>query len=389
MELVQLKTAVNGWGWHKLSEPLVGFLEVIRTRAPDIRLRLVTDFPFRGDLDLLARYSELTPPVRRQIRAKFVKLCEKVGATEEEANRLLEHMCLESLPEESLRVRTRSSLAELTGAADAGALDAYETLLAGRSLAWAAERATIHGVDILDVVRRLDEGMARQEHYTAVARRWIGAAEYVPDAQPEDFFAGKRVRVGHIVAGLDVRRPAWLSRVEQALLTAGVCIIRAPSGHGKSTLAYRYIVEHWPERETVVIRSAETTEQVSALADYLRFRSGLGLPVRVLIDADARTRLWPQVAEVATAVGAQVLVTVRTEDWHRYALDALTRREILRAHAGSRGGDPDLPSVSRPRTGASRRGLPELGVRAAQGTAPASGVRVPDHARRDAREPAP
>lgn len=329
MELIQVKTAADGWSWHKLAEPVVGFLEAIRTRAAGIRLRLVADFPLRGDLDVLAQYSELPPHRRAPIKAKFVTLVEKVGGTAAEAQQLLDVMRLESIPEDVLRTRTRTALAEVSGAADKEALEAYEMLLIGRSLAWAAERAVITGTDILELLRRFEEGMARQEHYAAVAHRWVGPAEYRADAQPEDFFAGKRVRLGHVAAGLDVPRPEWLRRIEQALHTSGVCVIRAPSGHGKSTLAYRYVIEHWPEGETTVIRNAETAEQVAAIADYLRFRAELGLPVRVLIDADVRTRLWPQVAEAAAAIGAQTLIAVRTEDWHRYALDALTHREIL------------------------------------------------------------
>jgi hypothetical protein len=291
MELIQVKTAADGWGWHKLAEPIVGFLETIRTRAPGIRLRLVTDFSFRGDLDVLAHYLELPPNRRAPIRAKFVALVEKAGGTAAEAQQLLDVMRLESIPGDVLRTRTRTALAEVSGAANKEALEAYEMLLVGRSLAWAAERATIAGTDVLELLRRFEEGMGRQKHYAAVAHRWVGPAEYRVDAQPEDFFAGKRVRLGHVAAGLDVPRPDWLRRIEQALHTSGVCVIRAPSGHGKSTLAYRYAIEHWPEGETTVIRNAETVEQVAAIADYLRFRAEIGLPVRVLIDADVRTRL--------------------------------------------------------------------------------------------------
>ncbi|MDP9350422.1 MAG: hypothetical protein M3P51_02610, partial [Chloroflexota bacterium] len=93
--------------------------------------------------------------------------------------------------------------------------------------------------------------------------------------------------------------------------------------------AYRYILDHWPPEHTVQVRSVASDEAVATISDYIRFRSLMGLPIRVYIDADSTTRLWPRVAEAARASGAQVLVTVRTEDWQRYAIESLSRLEVI------------------------------------------------------------
>lgn len=182
---------------------------------------------------------------------------------------------------------------------------------------------------MLEFGRSLGEGLARQAQFRAVGERLVSPLTLDVDASPEDFYAGQRTRLGHVVGGLDVRRPEWTSRIDQALARAGVCVLRAPSGHGKSTLAFRYVVDNWPMTQTVVVRRAETAEDVDTLGDYFRFRADLGVPLRVLIDADFRTRRWPEVAAAAAAAGAQVLVTVRTEDYQRFPTQALTRREIL------------------------------------------------------------
>jgi hypothetical protein len=328
-EYVQVKTAVSPWSWGKLKEPLVGWIELYRTAAAGITFRLVVNFEPTGDLAHLAHFFELPRHQQWDIRRKFRRLGAKLGATDTEADGVLERLVIERITDDDLRSRLRTILTEAFSVVDGGALDAFELALTGRFLRWSEERAVIRAVDVLAIGQALGEGLAKQGRFQAIAHGLIGPVDFSPDATPDDFFSGRRTRLGHVVDGLDVRRPEWLDRVDAALTRAGVCVLRAPSGHGKSTLAFRYVVEQWPASQTLVVRSAQTPEEVASLSDYLRHRRKIGLPVRVLIDADYRTRLWPEVAAVAASVGAQVLVTVRTEDYQRYPLYALTRREII------------------------------------------------------------
>jgi hypothetical protein len=326
---IQIKTGQNGWTWSKLGDPVVGFLELYRTGLRDFRVVLVADFPFAGDLDALARLRELPGAKQHEIRDKFRKLCAKKGGKSEEADGVLERLSLKSMPEASLRAALRDALTGCFTLADGGALEVYEAAFVARALEWSATRATVDGRDVLEVGRRVGEGLAAQGHYEAVGKHWVGPVTYAADARPDDFFDGKRTRLGHVVDGLDVLRADWLARIDQALAARGVCVLRAPSGSGKSTLAYRYAIEHWPASQAVQVRSAGTAEEVAAVADYLRFRAESGLPVRVLIDVDSPTPRWPEVAAAAAALGLRVLVTVRTEDWERSRLGALTGQEIL------------------------------------------------------------
>jgi hypothetical protein len=327
-ELIQLKSSAAGWTWSGLTEPVGNFLEAHRSGA-DFRFRLVINFTPWGELAELVGLGERGASERERVAARFRALVKRLGGTGVEADQILDRMVLEPLLEDDLRGRTRVALAEASGAADVGALDALEAILAARVLEWAAERKTVGAPEVLDVLREAVEGIQHAERYQAVERRWVGPVEYVPDAIPGDFFAGKRVRIGHVVEGLDVRRPRWLDKIDTALAAVPVCVVRAPSGHGKSTLAFRYAVERWPASQTILVRSAGTTEEVAAVSDYVRYRVALGAPVRVLIDADFDTRRWAEIAQAAAAAGAQVLVTVRTEDWQRYDLSALTTREVI------------------------------------------------------------
>jgi hypothetical protein len=327
-ELVQVKSSVAGWTWAGLAEPVANFLEAHRL-GTTLRFRLVISFTPWGELAELVGFAEKAGAERSRVRARFRSLVKRIGGTVEEADLLLDHLVLEPIPEAELVRRTRSALADAAGAVDPSALDSLQAILAGHALAWAAERATVGAGDVLRALREAAEGMQRAERYAAVEHRWVGPVQYASDAAPGDFFAGKRVRIGHVVDQLDIRRPKWLERIAVSLRGVPVCVIRAPSGHGKSTLAFRYAIENWPASQTILVRAAGSADEVAAVSDYIRNRSGLGAPLRVLIDADFETRRWAAVAQAAAAAGAQVLVTVRTEDWQRYDLAALTSRDII------------------------------------------------------------
>jgi hypothetical protein len=327
-ELIQVKSSQEGWGWAKLAAPVRSFLEAQRF-DPGLRFRLVINFEPREDLGRLLRFKQLGAQERSALGRLFRQLVRGQGGTANEADRLLVNLELESVPEENLRRDLFAALFEASKTADAGALETLEYILAGKALGWAADRKSIGAADVLEVVRTSVEGLQHAERYEAFECRWVGPADYSRDAAPTDFFDGKRARLGHVAANLDVRRPRWLAEIGTAFEKVPVCVIRAPSGHGKSTLAYRYALENWPARQTVEVRSAATAEQVAAVAAYFRFRRELGAPVWVLIDAGPETSRWPEVAQAAAATGARVLVTVRVEDWLRFELGALTVRRVI------------------------------------------------------------
>lgn len=328
-EYVQVKTAATPWNWAKLKGPLLGWIELQRTGAAGITFVLVVNFALRGDLAALASFRDLDPNGQRNIRKKFRKLAAALSASEAEADEILDQLTIEYITDEELRSRMRSEVSKTFDLIDSAAADAFELAYTGRVLEWSEYRSTVCAADVLALGQSLGEGLARQAGFRAIAQGLVGKIDFSADATPDDFFKGRRTRIGHVAGGLDVRRPEWLGRIDQAVGRAGVCVIRAPSGHGKSALAFRYVMEQWPASQVILVRSAQTTDEVVALADLLRHRREIGLPVRVLIEADYRTRLWPEVAAAAAAVGALVLVTVRAEDYQRFPLNALTRREII------------------------------------------------------------
>ena len=333
-EFVQVKTADKPWNWAALKDPIKGFLEAYRIDTAS-RFRLAVNFALRHDIEKLAQRKSLAAKDTLGIEKKFVNLCKQVGATLTEAEALIERLEISSLPEEEVLGELRLAIAQ---AFELGSevVDVYLLALVAKFLEWAKDRKTITRADLDKVRVEVGEALSRETEYQAYGRSLITRLEWEHgDSNHSDFFE-KGTRPGHIIAGLDVRRPVWLTNIEKALHSSGICILRSSSGQGKSTLMYRFAYDKWPKDHTFILRSAASVQDTEQVRSYLRFRTRLGLPTLLLIDdAGWNMRHWPLVAQECAALGIQVLVTARHEDWHRFAREDLTNFEILEPELSS------------------------------------------------------
>lgn len=327
-EYIQVKTSQDPWKWNQLKKPIQGFLQVYRA-DPYCQFVLAVDFPLRKDIAKLAQIESLSSEERNRVENKFRNLCDNIGASTDEADGLVNRLIIVSLPEENIRKQIRQTVADTFGIASE-AVDTYISVFVAKFLDWGKDRRTITRTDIDSVRAAVGEALAREAEFQAYGRGLIDKISWESDENLLDFFEGKGTRPGHIAADVDVRRAVWLERIDRAINSSKICIIRSPSGQGKSTLLYRYAYEQWPAENTFILRVSESQEHVELVRNYLRFRADLGLPVLLLIDnAGWRTRLWPLIAQECAALGVRVLVTVRNEDWHRFARESLTSYEIL------------------------------------------------------------
>ena len=325
---IQVKTSKRGWQWSALKQPVARFLEALRA-DPASRFELVVGAELRPDVRKLAELASLSERDAEGMRRKFRTLCAQVDATGDEADGLLGRLKVTQLPEQHL---TEALRAVITDKFELGteAVDVYLRALVSNFLDWARDRREVHRTDMESVRMRIGEALSRETEFQAYGRGLIARVAWDADAREDDFFDGKRVRPGHISAGVDVRRDKWLSRIDAALRASRICIVRAPSGQGKSALVYRYAYECWPAPDTYVLRIAESAEHTQLIGEFLRLRSRVGLPTLVLLDdASARTQMWPFVAQECAALGVPMLVSVRVEDWHRYMRPDLLNYEIV------------------------------------------------------------
>jgi hypothetical protein len=329
-EYVQVKSSDKSWNWSKIKEPLANFLEVQRSDH-NCKFIIAVNFPLTGDLEKLAQLESLENNEKERIKKQFFKLCcdEKIGASKIESEHLLSQLEIISISEAKIWQELKIVVTKNFNLGS-NAVETYISTFIAKFLEWAKDRKTVTRIDMENIRGCVGEALSRETEFQAYGQGLINKVIWKEDETPTDFFDGKGTRSGHIALKLDIDRPTWREEIDLALNTSNICILRSSSGQGKSTLLYRYAYETRSPENIFTLRIAETPEQVEVIRNYLQFRAGLNLPILLLID-DVRwqTRLWASVAQQCTALGIKVLVTIRDEDWQRFAQESLINYEVL------------------------------------------------------------
>ena len=159
------------------------------------------------------------------------------------------------------------------------------------------------------------------------------ATRLVPDEQRitlrNEFYEGVSARYEHILADLDFRRDAKLAEITQCFERSNVVIIDAASGQGKTTLAYRYLHDSYPENWRFSIELIENRQHALSIATALSgHANAIQAPMAVYIDVRPSDTAWPElVRQLARHPYLNVLVTVREEDFQRASVN-LPRTEF-------------------------------------------------------------
>ncbi|TWU36465.1 hypothetical protein Q31b_47460 [Novipirellula aureliae] len=135
----------------------------------------------------------------------------------------------------------------------------------------------------------------------------------------QEFFQGGRVRAEHVAAGLDVPRDPAITSIHEAFLRENVVILRGASGQGKTTLAYRYLLDWAPSDFRYQVEKAASLEHARLMAAAIAGHADIiDVPSMIYIDVRPGDNWWVEVVrELAGVNGIRVLVTLREEDWFR------------------------------------------------------------------------
>ncbi len=308
--------------WLDHEKILDHFIEVY-LEHPNARFVLVTSLAIKSNLEDLVRYwhgqrASLSPYTDQIVRAIAAR--SHLDAADLPA--FLRRVSFEHMREEELLERLRIAAVrsfDLT----AGNEELYLSHLVDCTTTWAANRVVLQKQH-LDAERiRVQEWIGLGVENPAVRDRLIQPLNLIAEEIVEDYYEGKQARPGHILAALDAPRPSWQRAIEEALKRVHVCIIRASSGQGKSTLLYRYATDHFAPATIYRLQVCTREEHIGPLVDYLQNRLLLGVPLLVLVDnLGYQTRHWYHVAAALAGSSVRFLVTSREEDWYRYGLGA-------------------------------------------------------------------
>lgn len=143
----------------------------------------------------------------------------------------------------------------------------------------------------------------------------------------DEFYAGVSTRYEHILAGLDFLRPSKMDEIKQGFATGNIVIVHGASGQGKSTLAFRYLHENYPEQLRYQIHMIEDRSHALKVTRALSgYAEALGTKIVVYFDVNPRDQGWAELlSQLAEHPYIQILVTVREEDFNRANISFATQ----------------------------------------------------------------
>ena len=137
-----------------------------------------------------------------------------------------------------------------------------------------------------------------------------------------DYRMGVNASPDHIRSGCDLRRGRWLNKIRDRFLKNNIVLIKGASGQGKTTLAYRYLIDNYPELNIMCIQRVISEDQAIDILSVLR-----GLNARkdivVYIDVEPYDIQWLWICEKALelAKDIKILISIREEDFQRSPID--------------------------------------------------------------------
>lgn len=164
----------------------------------------------------------------------------------------------------------------------------------------------------------------------AVQHRLIERVNFLvrTDKNYTDYFDGQPALPVHVVAGLPVVRPKVEKTILKHINEFDVAILKASSGQGKSTLAWRVSYAlHQQGQPIYQLHSCPSSESTGGVVNFLESRVTIGeAPVVVVDGLSNQHRYWATVASRLIDTPVRFIITTREEDWARYGSDAYSVR---------------------------------------------------------------
>jgi hypothetical protein len=317
---VQVKSSKKdqGWAWFRSERILEHFFAVFRLQ-PNARFVLATNFELTGQLQALVTFCNgRSASLPLDLRKKLTKIVAPVGFDHHHVHQFLTQVSFEYVSEYDLWSRLRQACVHHFDI-QVNNEELYLSRLVECAIAWAADRAVVARWDIDAERLQIQDWISRGPVNPAVLSHYIEPLSFERAEMTADYYDAKDARPSHIAAGLDAPRPKWQRSIEEKFQRVQVCIVKAPSGQGKSTLLYRYALEHLAPNTIFRVNACASEEHAGQIVEYLTQRLSLGLPLLVLIDPlTERTQLWYRIAAQLAGQSVRFLVATREDDWYRY-----------------------------------------------------------------------
>jgi hypothetical protein len=327
---VQVKTSKKPWHPSDLSDVLINFVNQNEATNTTNRFELVVNFSLPASISNLFSDKIADSDISKIINKilKFKPIINK-KITYEQLLKIAKNSTVKSITKMEILDDTKLKLLKNLSV-HPDEIDSVLLSLLYKFIDWSVERKTVVKSDLVNFKIDYEENKSRSIEFEAYGKGLIERLDWREDQRTDDYYEGKKTRFSHIFSGLDIKRTKWLDKIHEVFSKTNVCIIREASGQGKSSLAFRYIYEHWFADYTFVIKVVQNAADAESISNYLISLVKLGLPIKVLIDdVNQEKRYFQLVLQNCSNNHIDFLITSRNDDYHYFATSSNVSLEFI------------------------------------------------------------
>jgi hypothetical protein len=191
---------------------------------------------------------------------------------------------------------------------------------------WSEDKKTVEKQDINQIIQAVSDDVGGNQ---AIHGGWIKSINFAQRGDTitdNSYFEGKAAKPFHIAALLPIERPKWEKEILESIAKFDVTLIKASSGQGKSTLAWRTAMALSKQGFSVFELTEIGEKGIQDVFLFIESRLKLGIVPLIVIDGlNDDLKDWYKVTQkVQILRGVKFLITSREEDWFRFGNGAST-----------------------------------------------------------------
>lgn len=145
----------------------------------------------------------------------------------------------------------------------------------------------------------------------------LGSKKVSLEKLQNEYREGISARPEHIRKRLDVIRNKWIEQIEINFEKSNIVLIRGASGQGKTSLAYRYLLERYAEEQIICIQKLTNENSIWAILNFLK-RELEDREYVLYYDVQPGDTFWGIILNAISMhlPDARLLVTIREDDYN-------------------------------------------------------------------------
>lgn len=178
---------------------------------------------------------------------------------------------------------------------------------------------------IISKLNQIGEFLSQRESYH---KEWFKTIRPIEDQNidpakiekmQEQYYNGFSAKYYHIQSNFDIVRIDKLKTIHRAFKNDSIIIMHGASGQGKTTLAYRYAHDYYPEKLKFQIIAPDSQSRILEIINAVKgYVNTLNFPALIYLDVNPGDLNWYSIAkEFQNLDNIKLLITIREEDFQR------------------------------------------------------------------------